>query len=179
MDAPETRPAESGKTLKEQFVPFEQRESQQPKTASFIYDMVKLLVVAKLSALAGGFLGQMMHDKSAGKALANLRNLNFSNKAIWGKTIGGLSGAMYELHDHWRKEEGNRLGAKCVNENIRSVVNVEHVRDDARKQEAFLQDLQKLEAALEERAQQPGKTSHAQRLASRREEADAVKATRL
>jgi hypothetical protein len=56
--------AESPKTLKEQYVPLEQRESQHPDWKPFVWQTVKFFVVAKLSAVAGYFVGNAMAKRN-------------------------------------------------------------------------------------------------------------------
>lgn len=142
-------PDNIAKPLKEQFVPFEQRESQKTNVAGFIYDMGKLILITKISAILGGFAGQMLTDRKIGKAFANFKKFNFSSTAINGKVMGGIVGSTYELHHHWTKEETNRLGAKSINASIRDAIDNKHLERETEQEKALVSDLQKLQAAME------------------------------
>lgn len=151
--------AEPTGKLKDDFVPLEQRGSQHIDWKPFVIDTVKFFVVAKLSALAGYFVGRKMEAR-------NLRIGRLKMDGQWGGLIGGTIGGIYELYDHWHKTESQRLGVRNISTDLQTVIDPTQLERETQKQEALLADMAKLEAALGK-----PRPSHAERTAARREEA--------
>ena len=152
-------PSDTHKTLRESYVPLEQRESQHPNWKPFAYDTIKFFVVAKLSALAGLFAGNSMAAKNM-----KLGPLKMDGQT--GAMLAGTAGVTYELYDHWQKTEGKRLGVANISSDLRAALDPVQLEKESTKEEALVNDLKKLEELL---SQSPGTKSHIDAVSSRRE----------
>ncbi|NBO19718.1 MAG: hypothetical protein EBV03_10970 [Proteobacteria bacterium] len=150
---------EQPKTLKEQYVPLERRESQNIDWKPFAYETAKFFIVTKLAAVAGYFMGSALSKRK-------IKVFNFPLDGQRGSFIGGTIGGVYELYDHWHKTEGKRLGINNISKDLTTVIDPTPLERETAKEETLVQDLLKLENAMNK--SQP---SHAERALARREEA--------
>lgn len=168
--------AKSGKSLQEQYVPFEQRESQNTKMKDWAIEAAKFIIVTKVAAVAGAVLAETYAKKSFGQAFNKVFKTSIFKKMgdpeygksaeFIGGTLGGVAGATYEAYGHWSKQEGNRLAASSIHGSVREAIDLDQIKREADKETAIVNDLQKLDKAL-------NKTNHAERITARREEAAA------
>lgn len=126
-------------TLKNQFVPHSKRESENVDWQPFVYETVKFFVVAKLSAVAGYFIGREMAKRhmSIGK---------FRMDGYWGGIIGGVVGGVYELFSHWKKSEGKRLGVANISSDLMSALDPAQTASETTKEREILDGLKELQS---------------------------------
>lgn len=153
-------------SLKEQYVPLEERESQHISSDSFIREYAVILSGLIGGAIGGFFLGRALEPRSI--KLGRLAQLKFGTDTvnrqaglIAGAEVGGILG----IFSHWKKREGKQLGVKNISIDLHTVMEPQQLENEVRKQDALLDDLNQLESRLA----QSSKGNHAQRELTRRE----------
>lgn len=149
-------PNNSGKTLKEQYVPLEQRESQKLSWMPFIWETAKFFIVTKLAAVVGTIVGEHVLKMPTLKLSKFIRHNQGTN-------IGAALGGGYELYQHWRKTTGQQLGVKSINSDLLTALDPAQLEREAKQQAEILEGIAKIQEDHAKRS-----TSHAQTELARR-----------
>ncbi|MBY0406261.1 MAG: hypothetical protein K2Q01_01095 [Rickettsiales bacterium] len=152
------------------FVPLEDRDSQNIKPAPFIKDYVGIIGLAAIAAVAGFLLGKRMEPKNI--KLGRFAQWKFGTDKIdrqSGAILGAELGAIWGIFHHWKKAEGKQLGIQNLSKDLHTAIDPEQLEREAKKEEALVADLKK----LEERLSQGTPKSHGASITSRREQSAA------
>jgi|GEM_PF-3333042 len=149
-------------SLKEQFVPLEQRESQKIGLKHYLKETATFLGITALGAAIGFAAGKALEPRNI--SLGSYGRFFHPTGKLDGKlggAIGGKIGGIYALYNHWRKREGKRLGVSNISSDLNAVLSAEYLQQETQKEQAIVEGLQRLQSA---------RPSHVQTLTAEREQ---------
>ena len=161
------------KTLKEQYVPMEQRDSQNVKAAEFVKELGIIAAFTALGAVIGRFSGMAIEKKNIPLPIQFLGSVNVDRTV--GTWLGGKIGAIYGIFRHWKKKEGQHLGVEAINSDINTVLSPEALEKDVKKQAEIIDSIEKLNSL---RKASTG-MSHAENILAQREAATDANLVRM
>lgn len=144
------------KALKENYVPYDQRDSQNLKVWDYVKDIAPIVIIGKLSAVAGYFLGKSQEAK--GLKVAGIAVTRGS-----GAYVLGTVGAVFGMFRHWKKKEGKHLGVAAISSDLGTVISAEQLEKETKKQAEIIEGIKTLQEMP------PPIKSHVEDITSRRE----------
>ncbi|MEZ5691901.1 MAG: hypothetical protein R3D71_09600 [Rickettsiales bacterium] len=158
---PEDSNIENTKSLKEQYVLYEKRESQKDSKWEFVKEIGAIALSGVVGAVIGGAAGKFAEVK-------NVKIKGFPVGKDAGAWLGGKIGAIYGVYNHWKKTEGKRAGIDSVSNDLNETLSPEHIKKEINMQAEIAKDLEKLENIKK------GRVSHAENILARREAVENV-----
>jgi hypothetical protein len=138
MENIDKTPQSKGKTLKEQYVPYEKRASQNVKAMDYIKELAPIICSGLLGALTGRIGGKFLEAR-------NVKIKSIPINGDVGGWFGGKIGGVYGLFHHWKKTEGRRLGVSAISSDLNTVLSAEHLESQARKQAEIIEGIKTLQ----------------------------------
>ncbi len=156
--------SENNKSLKEQYVPFEERDSQKVTPIHFAKELAIFAAFTALGGVAGRFLGKGVEGKNI--KLPKFMNDWYGKETLdrtVGTWVGGKIGGLYGIFHHWKKTEGKHLGVSAISSDLNTVLSSDTLEKDAKKQAEIIDGIETLHKL------KSGSMSHVENVMSRRE----------
>jgi len=139
-------PTIADKTLKEQYVPFEQRDSQNVQPKPYIKLWASIVALTAVGGILGYFTGKTIEPRKI--KLHDFAAMKFGTKHAdrqAGTILGAEIGAIYGAFHHWKYKEGRHLGVQNISSNLKTVIEPAELEAQATKETALVTDLKKLD----------------------------------
>lgn len=129
------------KTLREQYVPYEKRASQNIKIIDYVKELVPIAASTALGAVVGWIGGKHLEAKNL-KIDAKIKEIPIDRER--GAKIGAYIAGIYSAFHHWKKTEGRQLGISAISSDLNTVLSAEHLESQARKQAEIIEGIKTL-----------------------------------
>lgn len=124
--------------LKGQYVPLEQRESNNLKMWDFVKDVAPIFIIGHLSAAVGYFLGKSYEGK-------NLSIVKIPVNRTIGSAVLGTVGGLFGVYQHWKKKEGKQLGVSAISSDLKTVISSEQLEKETKKEQEIIDGIKALQ----------------------------------
>jgi len=126
------------KSLKEQYVPFEKRESQNIKSENWLKDLLIIGGFSALGALIGRIGGSFLEP-----SIIKLNKFTINQQT--GTWIGGKIGALYGVFKYWQKREGRQIAVESLNSDLKEAISPEHLQKESVKEQEIIDGIKYLQ----------------------------------